>query len=227
VATINGSMWTISYEFRCYLLAALFGLLGLYKRPKTFAFLTGLALLACAAMYYEPFSTWSAATPPAVESLFGRPIETVRLLAAFMTGTSFLLLRPQWDGRVAAAAGLLAIPLLFVRGWSEVALVLFGGYLLFWCAFRIKHSLFLKLNARDDISYGVYLYAFPLGNLILLGWRDVPVPVMGVSTFVAAAACGWVSWKLVEKPALTLARTRRPAPAPRREAAIAEGTSSS
>jgi peptidoglycan/LPS O-acetylase OafA/YrhL len=227
VNAINGSTWTISYEFRCYLLAALLGILGLYKRPKTFAVLTGLALLGSVAMHYEPFSTWNAATPAGVESLFGRPLETMQLLAAFMTGTSFMLLRPRWDGRMAAAAGLLALPLLFIRGWSEAAIAVLGGYLLFWCAFRIKQPFFLKLNARDDISYGVYLYAFPLGNLILLVWRDIPVPLLAVLTFAAAAACGWVSWKLVEKPALSIARAGRRDPAPAREGTIAEGASSS
>jgi peptidoglycan/LPS O-acetylase OafA/YrhL len=227
VNAINGSTWTISYEFRCYLLAALFGVVGLYKRPKVFVLLTGVVLLASVAMHFEPFSSWNAATPATIESLFGKPLETTRLLAAFMTGTSFMLLRPRWDGRLAAAAGLLTLPLLFVRGWSEAAIAVLGGYLLFWCAFRIRQPFFLKLNAREDISYGVYLYAFPLGNLILLAWRDIPIPLLGVLTFAAAAACGWASWKLIEKPALSIARAGRRDPGPARESTIAESASSS
>lgn len=222
VATINGSMWTISYEFRCYILAAVFGALGLYKRPKLFLSLTCGMLLGCAVLQYEPFATWNSATPGVVASIVGEPFQTVRLLAIFMTGTSFMLWQPRLDGRIALIAGLLLIPALFLRAWSDVAIATLGGYVLFWCAFQIRRPVFLSLNSKDDISYGVYLYAFPLGNLILQSWPSAPVPVMGLLTWIAAAACGWASWELVEKPASAKRKSIPAAPGWREQASELE-----
>lgn len=31
-AAVNGSMWSISYEFKCYVIALIFGLLGFLKK---------------------------------------------------------------------------------------------------------------------------------------------------------------------------------------------------
>ncbi len=208
VPSINGSMWTISYEFRCYILAALFGVLGLYKRPKVFAGLTAAVLLAGVVLRDPRLIAWAETLPTPVTGLFGEPREMVRLLGVFMTGSTFMLLRPDWNGRIALACAALLIPLLFVPGWVEVALAILGGYALFWCAFRIKAPFFLRLNAKEDISYGVYLYAFPASNLMILAWPGIPALALGLLTFVAAGVCGWLSWKFVEKPALALSGVR-------------------
>lgn len=198
---LNGSAWTISYEFRCYILAALFGLAGLYRRPAAFVALTAAVVLASLAMSWPGAAI--VATPSWFEAAFGDPVQTGRLLGAFMVGTCFWLYRKSLPlrARYAALATPPLIGLMFTPQFAETALILLGGYILFWTAFRVRWRPLLTINAKDDISYGVYLYAWPIGALLIWCWRTIPLPLLGLLTFAGAAACGAISWFVIERPA--------------------------
>ena len=81
-------------------------------------------------------------------------------------------------------------------------MTLLGGYVLFWLAFKCEWPPLRRINAKNDISYGVYLYAFPLTQLIIFFWRDIHVGVLVLATFLLSLICGSLSWHLVERPAL-------------------------
>jgi peptidoglycan/LPS O-acetylase OafA/YrhL len=202
--TLNGSMWTISYEFRCYILVAVFGWLGAYLRPKLFLALTatvcGLYLFAAAPALQARFGL----LPGGVVALTGDPDQMLRLLAAFMCGTCFWLFRPRMNGVVAAlcfAAMLLAF---FVPRLADVAMMTVGAYALFWVALACQSTWLRTLNAQDDVSYGVYLYAWPVGALTIWWWPSVSPVVLMALTFVLAVVCAWCSWCVIEKPCLAL-----------------------
>jgi peptidoglycan/LPS O-acetylase OafA/YrhL len=62
-----------------------------------------------------------------------------------------------------------------------------------------------RLRLRTDLSYGVYIYAFPMQQLLIVcGLRVLKplvfFPVATIATLPLAA----LSWFLVEKPALSL-----------------------
>ena len=199
---LNGSMWTISYEFRCYILAALFGVIGLYRWRTGFLILTGVLLLANLI-----FAIPGLVVPPlprALGSLLGDPQQDVRLLSTFMVGTCFRLFPIALKARWAAVCGAALLGLMFVPVVAELALITLGAYGLFWVALRVKWRWLLTLNAKNDISYGVYLYAWPIGALLVWFWRDVPLPLLATLTLIGSLACGAASWFVVEKPMLGL-----------------------
>jgi peptidoglycan/LPS O-acetylase OafA/YrhL len=200
--TLNGAMWTISYEFRCYLLAAGLGLCGLYRHPRALARLTAALLLANLAFLSPNVAAWAKALPG--QAVMGDPQQTLRLTSVFLAGACFRWLPVRYSGEGAAVAAMMLAPLLFFPIVAEMALATLGGYLLFWLAFHYKARWFLTLNAKDDISYGVYLYAWPVSGLLLAAWPAIPVGWLVALTGVAAFALGWASWHLIEKPAMAL-----------------------
>ena len=212
--TLNGSAWSISYEFRCYILAAGLGLVGLYRRRRLFVALTA-AVLAAALILGWPGAT-SFTTPGWVVATFGDPRQQARLLSAFMIGTCFWLYSKDvaLRGRYAAAAAAVLFGLLFVPQLAETALLLLGGYILFWVAFEASWKPLLTINAKDDISYGLYLYAWPIAALLILYWRTIPVEVLDGLTFLGAAAFGLASWLAVERPAMRWKLRGRPVSRP-------------
>lgn len=209
--SLNGSAWSISYEFRCYILVALFGLIGLYRRRGIYLGLATLVVVVNLGMAWPGMTTTKL--PGWGEALFGDPKQDIRLLSAFMVGTCFWLYRDTLPlrARYAALATPLLVALMFVPQLAETALILLGGYILFWVAFKATWKPLLTINAKDDISYGIYLYAWPIGALLIWFWRAIPVWVLVPSTFIGAALCGAISWFVVEKPSLSFKGRHRPA----------------
>lgn len=202
-AALNGSMWTISYEFRCYILAALLGLAGLYRRRYLYLALTVVVVLANF-LFLLPVGELIERTARPVYALIGTPTQTVRLTAAFMCGACFKLFPISFKAPIAAVTGALLLAAMFVPGLAGVALITLGAYVLFWFAYNVNWAPLRTLNAKDDISYGVYLYAWPAGTLLLWYWRDMPLVAHGLATLAASVLFGLLSWHLLEKRVMAL-----------------------
>jgi peptidoglycan/LPS O-acetylase OafA/YrhL len=206
---LNGSMWTISYEFRCYILAALLGLLGVYRSPRLLLALT-VGLLALTPIFHTALGPQIAEWGRPLSPLFGEPAESVSLTAVFLMGACFKLFSiPQRKDWAIVCGVLLTLGLMF-ETTKTIAIAGPGGYLLFYIAFKTRSKILLTLNAKDDISYGVYLYAWPIGTLLIWYWTDIPLVIHALITLAGAVALGWISWRTIEKPSLAL-KSRLPA----------------
>lgn len=202
---INGAMWSIAYEVRCYVLVALVGLLG--PRLHRWAWL-GLAIFALVMLpLHHQVNRWEF---PWRSQLIKSPEEFFRLLAFFAVGACFYLFRRliALRGRWAAGASLLLAGLLFWPKLASLGLATAGAYALFWVAFAPIAALD-RFKRLPDISYGLYLYGWPTQKLLNWYFPGASVWVLLAATAGLASLAGYASWHLVEAP--WLAAKRRPA----------------
>jgi peptidoglycan/LPS O-acetylase OafA/YrhL len=200
----DGSLWTLSWEFLCYIGIAALAALGLLVRRRLVALLAILIWCGEAVIFFVP-----SPLPSAQYAL--------RFGSIFITGALVYLYRDRIPDSRRLAVGSLAIacaglgvghPLSHVSDWiTGPALV----YPVLWLG---AHLPFRKIGSINDLSYGVYIYAFPMGQLLAManvqrfGYLALALSTVG-ATFPMAA----FSWWGIEKWAL---RARRLLPFERR-----------
>jgi hypothetical protein len=185
--TVNGSLWTLAPEVACYV--------GILCVPRRLLKLLAPGLVVGIGLVHAARMTGLAPTVIAVDF----PL-------AFALGGGAWLFRDRLQIHWALALGALvgAFGALMAGAFIAVGIP-FIAYLVLWLAVTIRRPV------RTDLSYGVYIYAFPLQQLAaafgLHTFGFVPFLALGAAASLGAAA---VSWHLVERPALALKRFRRP-----------------
>ena len=146
--------------------------------------------------------------------LIESPWETVRLTTIFLIGTCFYLFRneigPRLSAKAAIGCGALAAALMYRDPhFAELALVTFGAVTLFWLAFRPQLGRWQRVNDSWDISYGVYLYGWPIATYIRWIEPSISPWTLAAATLPLAYLCGAASWWGLERWAKDWGRTRQ------------------
>jgi peptidoglycan/LPS O-acetylase OafA/YrhL len=200
--SVNGAMWTISVEFRCYMIVAAFGILGLLKDRRMWLVASGLIALLSALFYLHPIAI------PGSYYLFGCDLGNFsRLLMFFFSGGTFYLYRDRVSFRhiyIVITVAMLILGLFHLLS-APLAAATFGAYLLFYVAF-LKNKFMSHIRPSQDISYGVYLYGWPAQKLLLWWLPGLSPWLLFVLSLGASCLCGLLSWRLVEAPFLRLKR---------------------
>ena len=217
---INGSLWTLRLEFLMYLMVLVLGVLRLLTVRVAFLLVAfGMACLHFGMLdelekwgwFFQLLSGWGW------------------LVGFFAAGMALYKLRQTciFDGRIAllALAGLvLSVPL----HKFLVLFPLFGCYLALWLPLNPRLPV-IPAARFGDLSYGIYIYGWPAEQAViwLLGGRAAWWQVF-LLALPAAAGLAFLSWHLVERPALRLKPSaRRPTPLLRREAGVDVGGTAS
>lgn len=205
----NFSLWTLKWEVLCYIAVAVLGVLGLLRRRWLLPAAMVLALSWAALVWY---TTSASGLGPGLGST---EVKAGRFAVMFLAGALVHQFRNVIPARwslvgvsvvIVLAAGLLpnyrliaAVPLAYA--------IIVSGALIHDKRFRL----------RTDLSYGVYIYAFPIQQLLVicgLGSMN-PIAFTAISA-LATLPIAALSWIVVEKPAMTLKsrlKRRRSAPA--------------
>ena len=203
---INGSLWSVQFEFWCYVGVALLVAGGLLRRRMIL-----LSAFVAALIVSVLFQTcgwvfggkWLGV-------MLGSPQLWARLLPLYLAGVVFYLWRDRvrldWIGAL-VAAGLLVAACFVSSGWTAL-FPLAGSYLVFFVAFSPDIRMY-GFGRAGDFSYGTYLYAFPVAQLFMKEFGHPVAPWVlflfaAPTTLVIAAA----SWFGVERRFLRAARRK-------------------
>lgn len=203
---LNGSMWTIRPEFICYLVVAALGLVRLLDRKAVIA----IALVGLLAVLGR--GDYQGLTVP----ILGPLDEWPRLAACFLVGIAFFAFRDRIPRSWALVALCTAVVVVAARvpGSLRWVLPVPLGYLLFALAFSRAVNL-SGFARRGDFSYGIYLYAWPVQQLLVQSFGPQLAPEgLTAAAFLPTLLLAVLSWHFVERPFLALkSSARRPAEA--------------
>ncbi|MFD0272439.1 acyltransferase family protein [Kitasatospora sp. NPDC127111] len=216
--SLNGALWSLKYELLCYLVAGVLAALGLLRRRPVVL----LAALALWALIASGATDLPPGVPPAGGPGVALPAAgqlsahlAANLGLAFLLGAALRLHaeRIPVDDALALAAALTTAASLRWGGFAvlgQPALV----YLLFWAAARLPQR-YRAIGGRNDYSYGVYIYGFPVEQaLALVGAARLGPLGFLACALAATAVLAALSWHVVEEPALRLRHRARPQPRP-------------
>jgi peptidoglycan/LPS O-acetylase OafA/YrhL len=190
---LNVSLWTLRYEFSCYALLGLAGAAGLFRRRWFITGLCGGVWLVLAAGIPLPWHR-------VLTALLADGAHWPRFATYFLAGVTFWHWRKEIPRHAGLAAGALALMVCgFLRpAWLDWVLPAGWTYLLMWLAYLPTPGL-RQIGARTDVSYGTYLYAFPIQQMIMVLMPKATAWTVVAMSLPGALVAGLVSWHLVEK----------------------------
>ena len=203
---LNGSLWTLIYELRCYVAVAVFGVFGLLKRGR------GVVLGVTAMLWVIQIVNIAIPNGGATISPLLGDLYLIRLSFLFGLGACLYLYRDRvpMDDRAGVFAAVLLLlsfryHLFFVVGQAALA------YVLLWAGWRLPFKWF---DRYGDFSYGLYLYAFPVQQLLAIYPQAAKHGHLWyvLVTFMVVVPMAVASYYLVERPFLRLKGASLPAP---------------
>lgn len=195
---VNSQLWTIPLELGCYIAIGAIAVLGGRKR----LWVAPAAALAATIAY----PVMQAVKHQAL--LVDSRMSGLLIVACFLWGVTFYQHRDKvlgsiWSGVITLALGMILMSLLIGGGIFGCAAPIFLAHAtaVFGCL-NPKPS---KFSGFADYSYGLYLYGFPMQQVLVhFSW----LPREPVTNFVLAVALAGamaaISWEYIEKPALEL-----------------------
>lgn len=183
---VNGSLWTLCWEARMYMLTAVFGLTGMFTNRWKIVIITFLVVI----YNHVNFSL------PLIRFFVGEYVVTYYLI-----GTLFAIYNIIYNKKI-----LLILFLIWIMSFKTILLsissIIFIPYLTLYLSLKTKF-VFKKIMEYGDFSYGLYIYAFPIQQYIVHLFQNEISPMkLFFISFPATFILAYISWNIIEKKAL-------------------------
>jgi len=202
----NESIWTLFYEFICYIVILGLAIVGFLKHRFL---LVGITTLLWAVVVTITLTPSLSAHFNFLENLTAEQL--LRFLLIFLTASVFYIFRneiPDSGWLALGSAVIFTVGLSLPNGGRVPSLqftpsdifVPFLIYPILWCGIHLPLQ---KIGSKNDYSYGIYIYGWPISELVV-AWNleRFGIAPYWLLCFVVAAPFAIASWWLIEKPAL-------------------------
>ena len=200
---VNGSLWTLPVEVFMYAMILAMGVAGILS-ARFSVIAAGLCILGVLAVrnadLAHPYIVLGAAELSVA----------LRLAASFFIGAAlyFHKERIRYHGGIA----LLFVAIIFFTKFTPPSLYLYAlllPYIILYLA-SVNIPWLDNITRHGDFSYGIYIYAFPVQQL-LVHWSNnsISVTMLFIGSLAITLPIAVLSWKFVEEPAL---RQLKPVP---------------
>lgn len=196
---VNNPLWTIKYEVFAYLGLGIFASIGLLSKVRYC-----VVLLASSALLTVYLQTYEQAEP------LGGLFQASKFSFCFLLGVLAYSLRKTVRTSALWLSCTMVLAVIFSR--SPLALLFFlllDAHIAIVLG-AIHFGPLTEWTQQNDISYGTYIYGWPLQQFMIVTLPPIGTFSFGALSVMAALVLGYVSWKLIERPALRLKRAGSP-----------------
>lgn len=211
----NGPVWTLTWEVVCYGMLAFIGVLGILN-PVAYA-----AFFASVCVWYltnlgDTSHAFTIIAPLIMMFMIGAMLRSCKDRTTFAKNPiiPMLGLAIIYDASVfAKVCAWITVQVPFLWGPNLdtpqarhiIYMICFPWVVIYIGAHMKRH-----VPLKDDISYGIYIYGWPIAQTLMFvalqhGVKWTPEPYF-LCTMLATIPLAYASWRVVEKPAIKLKR---------------------
>jgi peptidoglycan/LPS O-acetylase OafA/YrhL len=198
-SAVNGSIWTLIYEWNCYLLVAVLLVFGVLKRAKIVVpLIAGFLFVMQVVLFVAP-----KAIPVFIPWLSDQ--YTIMLTLTFVLGSCVALYSQKipYSNGLGILCAVLFLYTFREGGFQEIG-VPAGVYLVLYLGARLPRAV-QRIGTKNDYSYGVYVYGFLVEQVLAwAGLYKLGYFPFAIGTLIVSLGMAWLSWHVVEKRAMAL-----------------------
>lgn len=190
-SAVNGSLWTIPKEVTMYvLLLIVWAVVSYITKNKH---LLGIVFLMFVLSPMFGVYIWNADE------------ETKWLVSLFFSGALCALYKDKIVLDWWLPAGLFVCCLVLNNAWSITHLIAYLFVPVLFC-YIARLSWFRKLRIKHDISYGIYLYGWPVQQFILFLFPGIGYYAYMFLSMLIATLFAYISFVWIEKPFMNIGK---------------------
>jgi peptidoglycan/LPS O-acetylase OafA/YrhL len=206
---VNGSLWTVPYEIGCYAIMSGLILFGLVKSSRAItATFVSFTMLYFAMSYWYSFNASPLTSNTPVNNYLNNFLSKRGnfLYFHFLAGSLVYVFRehiPYSKSLLISSLGIIVASTFGVFGVATTVIMSLPiAYVTVFIGLtKIPR---VPLYARGDYSYGVYLYAYPLQQMLVERLPNMVIAQHFVLSMILVTGVAMVSWHCIEKPILKI-----------------------